>query len=267
VKDAKNQIIVYAGAADGRHTPFLTELYPEMEFHLYDPRPFNFRVLKTKGIKVNPFSSNGFFTDEVAQQYVGKNVWFISDIRTKPTEDEIASNQAAQMRWVEIMGCKRFMLKYKLPYPMVGKPIEYEYLDGDIRLQCWPPIKSAETRLISKDDEPRRYKKYNILKYERQLSWWNNVARLNDFGSRSLRDFGVSLDKTVEEFWSHWAPTVIKGFDFIYELQILQKYTTQKYAVIKDLHKFVEKINRILLDKNETFESRLRHSKLEIPIE
>jgi hypothetical protein len=80
-------IVVYAGAAPGNHIPILSDLFPEIEFHLYDPAPF----------KINPSNKikiyNQYFLDKDALDWKNKdNVYFISDIRTSDyhvkTEEE-----------------------------------------------------------------------------------------------------------------------------------------------------------------------------------
>ena len=256
--------VVYAGAADGKHIPLLTELFPELVFHVYDPHPFNPLVHRNDRIKVNPFyagakksATYGFFTDEVARSYIGKPIWFISDIRTDPKEEGTMLDQTAQKGWVEIMKPNRTMLKYKMPYPQLDKTSDYEYFDGQIRLQCWAPISSAETRLIF--DSQIKCKKWNVIKYERQMSWFNNVMRLADLSNYKLRDFGVPLDQTVREFWSEFvSDDTVLGYDFVYELQILKKYIDLDGAKIKDYKQLVQKMNDILLVKHETFDSRLR---------
>lgn len=259
--------VVYAGAADGRHIPILTELYPALMFHLYDPRPFHPGVKNNPRIKVNPFyedkphsEQHGWFTDEVAESYDGQDVWFVSDIRTEPTEEEIEKNQAAQKSWILKMHPERSMLKLKIPYPQIGRPTAYNYLGGVIHLQCWAPITSAETRLIV----PKKTTTvdWDILKYERQCAWYNNIMRLRNFNKTRLTEFGIPIEKTLDEFWLPWVPTdVIKGFDFVYEIQILQKYIEMPGALITDYTRLIEKINSVILGKNETLAGRLHDQK------
>lgn len=263
--ELKNQIVVYAGAADGRHIVFLSELFPKTEFHLYDPRPFYKQCYNHPRIHINPFyegkpktDTTNFFTDEVAGWYTGKPVWFVSDIRTQPKEPDILENQAAQQGWVHIMKPERSMLKFKMPYPVEGNSITYTYLDGEIRMQCWPPIYSAETRLIV-EGVPKKNREWDILKYERQCSWFNTIQRLGDFGAVNLRLVGVASDETVDEFWNQYAPNIQHGSDFVYELQILTKYIQQQSAIYQDLHILVQKINRSLLGPQENFIRRLHH--------
>ena len=46
----KQYTAVYAGAAPGIQTPFLSELFPNVTFHLYDPAPF--KIQETDRIKI-----------------------------------------------------------------------------------------------------------------------------------------------------------------------------------------------------------------------
>ena len=91
--------VVYAGSAPGYHIPFLSDIFPELTFHCYDPRKFG--ILPTDkihiysgreenlGIKedggdsrynvVDGKQEDGFFTVEKAQRH--KGAFLISDIR------------------------------------------------------------------------------------------------------------------------------------------------------------------------------------------
>src|SRR5579872_5210738 len=78
-----NPICVYAGAAPGTHIDMLSKMFPAFRFELYDPNPFDMKVLGNND-KITIFTGkNGYFTDEMAQKYVGRNdIFFVSDIRT-----------------------------------------------------------------------------------------------------------------------------------------------------------------------------------------
>src|SRR5690554_3257920 len=39
-------VTVYAGAAPGNHIPFLASLFPQFQYHLYDPQPFAIKATK-----------------------------------------------------------------------------------------------------------------------------------------------------------------------------------------------------------------------------
>jgi hypothetical protein len=72
--------VVYAGAAPGTHLAYLSHLFPNVTFELYDPAPFTVR--ESPRIKI--FTGNdGMFTDETAKKYSGRNdVLFICDVRS-----------------------------------------------------------------------------------------------------------------------------------------------------------------------------------------
>jgi len=73
-------VMIYAGAAPGTHCYKLAEMFPNFEFYLVDPSPFNCR--DHPRIIFDP----DFFTDELAyklkEKYKDKNRFFVSDIRT-----------------------------------------------------------------------------------------------------------------------------------------------------------------------------------------
>lgn len=274
-------IVVYAGAADGRHLPVLVDMFPHIEFHLYDPRPFWPGIDGHRNIRLNPYyggatnttvKTHGWFTDEVAKWYtrgrgdtgmmclrdgktrICRSIYFISDIRTEPTEHEIERNQRQQEAWIRIMRPKRSMIKFKCPYPKIGAPRLYRHLAGTVRLQCWAPVRSAETRLII---DSTRDRKWDIVKWERNLAWYNTVMRQHDFSDRQLRDFGVPVDGTVAEFWRDAGVVTDKlGFDFVYELQILAVKSPSRAELLDR----VKKINTVLISKGAQFVNYLKSS-------
>lgn len=329
-------IVVYAGAADGRHMPLITEMFPNVELHLYDPRPFYKGLDGAPRIRLNPFyggagaarvarpddSKYGWFTDEVAEWYAqcdnrvilaptadaeptdlssGKRiapkkcrtVYFVSDIRTAPTEAEIESNQRQQEGWVQKMRPAAAMLKFKLPYPeyKAGDPAsggsaDYQYLAGDIHFQCWAPTASAESRLVVCAPKSRNARfatrRYDTVAYERNFAWYNTILREHDFSDRLLRDF-IPLDKsqtmTIKEFWTGagLGDPILKipnrdeksfhlGWDFVYELKILaaamvareEKITKITKITAESLRAHVIRINEVLVSPGAHFSDYLK---------
>src|SRR5437588_8435378 len=53
-----NYICVYAGAADGQHMPYLSSLFKNISFHLYDPAKFHPSVLECQNLFINPYKSD-----------------------------------------------------------------------------------------------------------------------------------------------------------------------------------------------------------------
>jgi len=172
---AEDRPVVYAGAAPGNHVGYLSTLFPDFEFHLYDPAPFS--VKSTDKILI----FQEFFTDEVAKKYSGKNALFISDVRSGDPElltsdgfeERVGVDMENQKRWHDLMNPFCSMLKFRLPYKG-GKTI---YLDGDIYLPIWGPITTTESRLIVKNHS-HETKEYDNKIYEEQLFYFNTVQRV-----------------------------------------------------------------------------------------
>lgn len=210
------QDVIYAGAADGRHIALLAELFPNLQFHLYDPRAFYPGLNSIKQIHTH----QEFFTDDIASKWADRDVLFICDIRTFGAEDQMHAameNQASQKKWVQIMQPRASMLKFKLPYPQKGENDRYRYLDGDIYFQVWGPVSTAETRLVV--TPPFREKEYDCIQYERQLSYYNNVMRLSHF------------DVGVKGVWN--------GADIYLEQEILARYVAKYGGVVNELRELI----------------------------
>lgn len=264
LSESTARLVVYAGAAPATHIMILVEMFPDIMFHLYDPRRFD--ILAHDRICINPYHNDhnmsttsdkyGWFTDQVAASYRNRAVTFISDIRTEATEHEIEHNQRAQQRWITIMQPVASMLKFKLPYVQPGESSCYTYLAGTIRPQCWAPTTSAESRLTITGTGEQTLDRGT---YERQMSWYNNVARLQNLGHTVLSEYGIACTQTVNAFWlEHGVPArVRKGSDWVVELLILTRYMSAHPGAYTSLHALVKRINRVMLG-NQAFVSRLK---------
>jgi hypothetical protein len=181
LNEKENPIVVYAGAAPGNHIPILSDLFPEIEFHLYDPAPF--KIKQTNKIKIY----NQYFLDKDASQWTNKdNVYFISDIRTsdfrfvseEENEDEILNNMKMQAKWVDIINPVQSLLKFRLPYAIEKVRKKYgetiEYFDGYVFFQAYAGQSSTETRLVPIKGTK---KLWNFKIYESQMFYLNSVVR------------------------------------------------------------------------------------------
>ena len=175
-------LVVYAGAAPGTHIKYLSDLFPEKVFHLWDPAPFT--VKPSAKIEIHS-GTGGFFTPEVAQSYLGQSALFISDVRSADphmleedeTEAQVAKDMTQQMEWHIAMKARASMFKFRLPW----KPGTTDYLDGKIYLPVWGPITTTETRLIVDGpqtvDDPCPIKVYNNREYEEKMFTFNTTIR------------------------------------------------------------------------------------------
>ena len=177
----KNCVVVYAGAAPGNNIEIISRLFPELLFHLYDPRKF--KVKNSEKIQIY----QQYFTDKEAEFYKDKNVLFISDIRTADytktdnldeNESQILLDMEMQKKWVEIMKPIQSHLKFRLPYSGGTRPRFVKYFNGLVFKQQWAPQTTTETRLVPiMEDENFIYKDWDCRKYESQLFYHNTVIR------------------------------------------------------------------------------------------
>ncbi len=183
--------LVYAGSAPGLHIPYLSTLFPNITFYLYDPAKFG--IKETSQIKI--FQT--YFTDKIATEHKHCDI-FISDIRVgdstrvdrKSFENQVSQDMKIQAKWVEII-CPKLgsMLKFRPPY---GKGA-FEYLSGRIMLQCWAPHRSTESRLIVPPQTTDKLEKttYDYGAYEDYMFYLNAIIREWAFYPHNIRAKGI----------------------------------------------------------------------------
>ena len=206
-----NPIIVYAGAAPGKHIHQLSIMFPNFTFYLWDPRVFEL----TPSDKIHIYQD--YFTDDTAQQWSNRNdVFFISDIRTADYKEindsykndwQILQDMYKQQDWHKIIKPVASLLKFRLPYSDTGLPLKIDYLDGILLKQPWAPQTSTETRLVPYDHSTM--KEWDCVKYEEQLFYFNTIVR-EKFTYYNLFDHSSNLlcppelvndyDSTAEAF-------------------------------------------------------------------
>ena len=176
-------IIVYAGAAPGTNIGFVSELFPEAEFHLYDPAPFKIK----QSSKVHIYQQ--YFMDEDAKKWANRNdVYFISDIRTADhtkakdldeNEAQIQKDMEMQMRWFQIINPVQGHLKFRLPYTGGNRPPRVDYLYGYVFKQVFAPQTTTETRLVpvKGEDGNWMFVSWSCKKYQEQMFYHNVVIR------------------------------------------------------------------------------------------
>jgi hypothetical protein len=253
IYEDKEIIVIYAGAAPGTHLPILVSMFPKITFHLYDPKRFDSCLNLYNNVIVNLYYDNinyrpkegknkkyGYFTTDVAEWYAneyfdkGIDFYFISDIRTVPKsinyssndftskfEKEVMRNQTEQMNWISIMKPRLSMLKFKTPYPTIGKDQYYKYLRGQIHLQVWSPTSSSETRLFVSLDDLDYTGWYDVVCYERKLAYYNYLRQ------HTFNDTPIPFleDETLESWWVNFVDNVTHfTIDFYNELLILKNY-------------------------------------------
>lgn len=133
-------------------------------------------------------------------------------------EQAVFNDMLSQQRWGTQLNAEMIMVKFRMPFsderqgprdmrydynllaqnnsntnttslitlaksvpkdPNMVQPGKMVYLDGDLRLQLYPPTDSAETRLISKKGKNGKYtlKTYDYLAYEQTMAHYNSITR------------------------------------------------------------------------------------------
>jgi hypothetical protein len=176
--------VIYVGAAPGYHTTKLADLFPDVNFDLWDPREFE--VEPRKNIKLY----NEFFTDTSANTYLQNNIQnnerilFMCDLRTlkigtykkfkniDKMDELVDDDMKMQRRWCRIIKPYYAYLKFRLPYEIP----KTKYLSGTIYLQPYTKV-STETRLLTNnyDDEII----YDNMEFQDKLAYHNGYTRCN----------------------------------------------------------------------------------------
>lgn len=173
-----NPVLVYAGAAPGTNIKIVSDLFPEVEMHLYDPSKFKIKPTE----KIHLY--NQYFTDEDAKKWAGrKDVYFVSDIRTadyttakdlNDNENQIMNDMKMQMTWFRIIQPVKAHLKFRLPYTGGARPPRVDYLYGHILKQPWAPQTTTESRLVPIGD---KVVSWCSQLYQDQMFYHNVVIR------------------------------------------------------------------------------------------
>ncbi len=236
--------IVYAGSAPGTNLKFVMEMYPQIEWYLYDPHPVGFnKEIKAKH-NVHIFEGDtGWFTDQIAEEWKDRDdIFFISDVRTDDiTETGIWNNMKMQENWVKIIKPVVAMLKFRLPYSNLkfSNEIDYTkgyapYLAGIVMKQPWAGRTSTETRLLiprsSMINGVYPIHNWNIKVYEDKMFHLNSVIRelvyfYNPFYLKDSTKRATAINP----------PELLNDWDSLVETTILNDLLTKTSTVINRL--------------------------------
>lgn len=224
-------IIVYAGAAHGKHISLLAQFFPEATFHLYDPRKF---VIKADNKQI--FIYNQLFTDQDAIQWSGRNnVYFICDIRSGQDDSSFAEFERAigkdmkdQERWTEIMNPVYAHLKFRIPFLKEEFGQYMEYLYGYLFIQPWIGEKSTELRLVISGTSGKKIE-WNTYKIESQMFYHNVEVRgknmfINPFKSSKR---SCENDKLIPIS----PPELLNDWDSLCEIIVLMNYIMKRRGI------------------------------------
>jgi len=252
-------ILIYAGAARGEHTPLLLDFFPNITFYVYDANKFCMKINEdTIRFKINLFSDNGYFTDDVCAKLIAhldkydpdKRRIFVSDIRLQPKDEEVMKDQDWQQNWVKMIRPFISSLKFRLAYDE-NPALEYEYLKGEIYMQHFAPVASTETRLHVMQKDISKSKIYKPSIYNNNLYFFNRYLRSRYYEYPE----NFNLDR-ISKF----------GFDHCYDcvsfINIVNDYFkkyNKKYHGKTPIYDHKGLINTIIYIINNVYEEGLSH--------
>lgn len=206
--EGKPILVVYAGAANGQHLPFLFTLFPNIKFILIDPAPFCRPVVEIAKQENGPIvavikdNCTVELCEELRQKYSKEyHIFLVSDIRSgvpkKMTSNAshtamILKDNAQQEEWCTALQPEWAMLKFHPPYPPQKDansqgydpddttPEFIDYLGGVCLFGVWAPKSSSEVRLVTQGPFPQprsRRRLYSCLKHEQQCYYYNCAER------------------------------------------------------------------------------------------
>lgn len=219
----EDPVVIYAGAAPGNHTGFLSKLFPRFRFILVDPNPFRIvgvrpvylrtettAVMYDEGVEMirralvddtgaRVFIIAGLFTHDLARatrDVAGdRAVYFISDIRTNVTGGEadpdtadILWNSAQQLNWTLEMKPRLSMFKFRHPF-YVEDP---KYLD---KIASIPYIAEEFERALQNGVD------FIANARERRLEFFDGEVRLQAFAGPSSTETRLVTDGTRIVDW------------------------------------------------------------------
>lgn len=206
---SKPILVVYAGAANGSHLPFLFTLFPGVRFVLVDPAPFCDEVSAIAREVEGPVAEivQDYCTDELclrlSRTYGDRyTVALVSDIRSgtpkrmqknKDHTEMMLRDNALQRGLCWSLRAYCALLKFHPPYPAVtdlsspqydpedDTPESIEYLNGTQLFGVWAPKSSSEVRLAVEgpftDDFVAPTRRYHCLEHEEQCYYYNTTNR------------------------------------------------------------------------------------------
>lgn len=227
----KAKLVVYAGSAPGTNIEYVARLFPNNEFHLYDPASF-----KIINMLPNIHIFNEYFTVETCKKYTHEKTLFVSDIRTaehldetgektEEFEEEVKQNMQMQLDWYLILKPQKAMFKFRIPY----NEKKYRYLKGKLYIQPFAPMSTTEMRLITNS---KKMVDYDCKEIEEKMYYFNMNIR-------------------SKVCYKHHAVGYDHCFDCTYEIKILRMYLKKIYkcdkkCIQKNIIKMHRDIDRLL---------------------
>jgi hypothetical protein len=224
-KSRSPPIVVYIGAAPGTHLLYLSEMFPDVSFILYDGARIDRQLKAWPRVYEIHEGRDGFFTNEKCHQLKKRlaaqkrPVLFVSDIRLAEEDDtkfehNVTRDMELQKEWVQILKPTLSLLKYRMSYHMKhGESLRY--LKGTILYGIWPKQQSGETRLLVEKEDTGKEINYDFKDYEESMFFHNKF----------VRSYCFPISDELKQFMRPPKNIYCPCYDCVSELLILQEYS------------------------------------------
>ncbi|CAF1645437.1 unnamed protein product [Rotaria magnacalcarata] len=181
-------LVIYAGAAPGSHLNFLSSLFPNLEFVLFDTAQFDVQPTDRITIRKQKFDTN------VARNCASStlDILFICNVHTfnsyQYQEQDTVEDMENQKVWHKLLKPHMSLLNFRLP----RKSGKFEYLNGQPIIEPWASKRAIECRLlVEREAKP---KQYDSTTFEDALTYFHNITRIVYYEHNIQYDEAEGLD-------------------------------------------------------------------------
>jgi hypothetical protein len=246
---------VNVGSGDSTHVAVLFDLFPELNYLFFDPKPASIQDDRITAFHGDEGMFSMETVDKVLRIAAGRELIFLCDIRAVNDDENVWLNMVQQQSWGIAMRAKYMLLKFRLPYFTVenegkdfvnyhvdaNKPTKklpkfpVKYLKGKVYFQIYATKTSSETRLMveRKADGTYDLDYYDMGRYEDAFGYFNNRYRCSKF-----------VWKESELLKKHIAG-YDDGYESVSEFAIVSMIRSDTEGIVKAVDYINTKINRI----------------------
>lgn len=245
---SSKSLIIYIGSAPGNHISCLIKLFPkEIKYFFIDIRRhhsslINLEIKNEYDINIITKWVDDDFIKEFKNKYIDFDIIFICDIRDAENIKNINNDMKLQLNWYNILNPIYSLLKFRFNFVELNiennDDLYYNYLDGLIFHQAYKKKFSSESRLFVKQNA--KMVKYNMLKYEQQMVYYNLYTRKNCiihdidfFGIDQCVDCNIYIEiiKLYYQYSNIYKfKNIIEILKFIYnQMKLKNKFIEVKY--------------------------------------
>ena len=189
--DVENPLVVIVGSGSGKHYQLLSQLFPMVEFHLYDYVEFEIEGNE------NIITSNAPFDPS---EYENQKVYFISHIKS----DDRVNDMKLQEEWISNLNLVKSMIRYDVNY--------VEYFDGYYLIPPWDNY-SYELYLIPTNNLIKR--KLDLKIIQRKL-WYHYhiVVEYHNYLNIFTNDWTpYNQEKLINTRWDDtWTMSILRDY-------------------------------------------------------